>query len=343
MVRKLTGEQIWLLLAESGKPMSTEEIAKTFGARKENVQEILEQEVGRFCRTEDGRWNLAFYHYIRPNHTLEEIAEFVLCCAWFPLPDTIFFLLLKRLCPEIPESEIRQRIKESSKFVFNGLWQLSWWKYFLGVEEEKIIWQLIIDKRSKATDLLQKTKKPIHLDELIHAIDLEGELERHAEINQWSPMIRHLAFVRVYSYFWQLVKEIEGVIILPSGRWIAISQEQLQTVVETLQETQAGFTTEEILQSVLQIQAEPIEQTELLKHLEQLLRKDERVECINGKWFAKLPSFVSCYTFYDPETFVAVVEKGEHIDFGSSKEQWLRDKGFYVLARLGGEADAISK
>lgn len=98
-MKKLTGEQIWLLLAESGKPMSTEEIAKTFGVRKEDVQKILEQEVRRFYRTEDGRWSLAFYRYIRPNHTLEEIAELVLCCAWFPLPDTIFFLLLQRSYP----------------------------------------------------------------------------------------------------------------------------------------------------------------------------------------------------------------------------------------------------
>ena len=47
-------------------------------------------------------------------------------------------------------------------------------------------------------------------------------------------------------------------------------------------------------------------------------------------------SFLSRFTFYDPKTFVVVVEKGERIEVGSEKERWLKEKGFYMMARFGG-------
>jgi|GEM_PF-133338 len=47
------------------------------------------------------------------------------------------------------------------------------------------------------------------------------------------------------------------------------------------------------------------------------------------------PPFVSHFTFYDPETFIVMVEKGERIEAGSEEERWLREKGFYDLARFG--------
>jgi hypothetical protein len=46
-------------------------------------------------------------------------------------------------------------------------------------------------------------------------------------------------------------------------------------------------------------------------------------------------TFVSRFTFYDPETFVVVVERNERIDVGSEKERWLKEKGFYMTARFG--------
>ena len=340
-MRKLSGEQIWLLLAERGEPMNAEEIAKVFGVEEKFVQEILRQEIRRFCPTKDGRWDLAFYHYVRPNHTFEEKAEIILCCAWFPLPDTILFTLLQRLCSEASEIEIRQRIKESPKFIFrDGFWLLSVWIYLIGHEEYEIVLRSLTVKKAKIAKLLQEAKEPVYPDELIHAVGLEEELERYAEIRQWSQIVRHLVFGIIQPYFRQLVESIENVIRLPSGRWIAISQERWQIVLNALQKTQRGFTTEEILRLVLQIQAEPIEQSKLLEHLEQRLRETDQVECINGKWFAKLP-FVSRYDFYDPTTFVVMIEKGERIEVGSEKERWLREKGFYVLARLGGETDVV--
>ena len=47
------------------------------------------------------------------------------------------------------------------------------------------------------------------------------------------------------------------------------------------------------------------------------------------------PSFLSRFTFYDTETFIVMVEKGERIEAGSEEERWLREKGFYDLARFG--------
>jgi transcription termination/antitermination protein NusG len=45
--------------------------------------------------------------------------------------------------------------------------------------------------------------------------------------------------------------------------------------------------------------------------------------------------FISRFTFYDPETFVVRVEKDERIEVGSEKERWLKERGFYEMARFG--------
>jgi transcriptional antiterminator NusG len=45
--------------------------------------------------------------------------------------------------------------------------------------------------------------------------------------------------------------------------------------------------------------------------------------------------FISRFTFYDPETFVVRVEKDERIEVGSEKERWLKERGFYKMARFG--------
>jgi hypothetical protein len=67
-------------------------------------------------------------------------------------------------------------------------------------------------------------------------------------------------------------------------------------------------------------------------------RRKERIKQLKAR-SCKLDhqdeTFVSRFTFYDPETFVVVVEKDERIDVGSEKERWLKEKGFYMTARFG--------
>lgn len=335
MMMELSYEQIWLLLASRNEPMTIEEIAKELGADEKEVQKILEEKKRCFCpSTIIGKWTLAFYQYIRPDYPIERIAEFILECAGFPLPDVIFIQLLKQFRPELPENEIRKKL--SSKFDFDGnLWKGRWWIYYIGEKEYKIIHQFLILVQNDVINILQTIRRPIHFIELMNFIDLKNKFEKFPEIANWEAKIKYEAFRVIQSSFLQILNSIEGIIYLPSGRWIAITQERIKMVLKVMSEIQKCYTTQEILRSILKIRIEPEDELKLIDYLEWLLMEDGRVEHINDKWIAKSLSFDCHYTFYDPTTFIVMVEKGERIEAGSEKEGWLKEKGFYMMARCG--------
>jgi len=335
MMMELSYEQIWLLLASRNEPMTIEEIGKELSADEKEVQRILKEKKRCFRPTRDGKWSLAFYPCIRSDYPIEKIAEFILECAGFPLPDAIFIRLLKQFCPELPENEIREILKFSSKFDFDGnLWKASWWIYYIGEKEYKIIRQFLISIQNDIIIILQTIKKPIYFIELMNIVGLENKFKNLSEIVNWEPKIKYEAFIIIQSLSLQMLNNIKGTICLPSGRWIAITQERIKKVLKVMNKKQKYYTIQEILRSVLEIVCEEADEATILLELEHRLRDCEQLECIDGKWFYKKP-FVSRFTFYDPETFVVMVEKDERIDVGSEKERWLKEKGFYMTARFG--------
>ena len=333
MMMELSYEQIWLLLASRNEPMTIEEIGKELSADEKEVQRILEEKKRCFCPTRDGKWSLAFYSCIRSDYPIEKIAEFILECAGFPLPDAIFIRLLKQFRPELRENKIREIL--SSKFDFDGnLWKESWWIYCIGEKEYKIIRQFLASIQNDIIIILRTITKPIYFIELMNRVGLENKFKNLLEIVNWEPKIKYEAFIIIQSLSLQMLNSIEGTICLPSGRWIAITQERIKKVLKVMSEKQKYYTIQEILRSTLGIICEEADEAIILSELERRLRDCEQLECIDGKWFYKKP-FVSRFTFYDPETFIVIVEKGERIDVGSEKERWLKENGFYMTARFG--------
>lgn len=337
-MERLTGEQIWLLLAERGEPMSAEEIAKELCVEERLVQDILRQEPSRFQPEIDGRWGLTAWHV--PYHcTFVAKAELILWFARCPVPENIFLQLLQKVHNWISEKQMLQVLKSRNRFIFkSGYWSLQYPKEMI----EDYVQKLMKNEQQRIYELLSNTEKPLSIFDLKEYIELNSRLENFSREHRLNDTEQAYLQQLADSYLLHLISSIEGIVSLPSGRWIAFPRQRLQRITDHLRHLKNGLTVEEILRSVLMVKADINEINVIISHLEHYLKDCDQLECINGKWFYKPSSFVSHYTFYDPTTFIVVVEKGEHIKVGTEKERWLKEKGFYELARFGGEVGVIS-
>lgn len=324
---------LWLLIAERDEPMTIEEIAKAMKVEEQEVGEILQQERHCFRLEANGRWGLEVWHLPTDFPFLTK-AELILWHANSPVPERLFLHLLERVHPKHNIEGLKRVLHRRSEiFAFDGTcWRLG----EIARHLENYVRGALEQRKEKIESLLEQTKQPLSLDELMVQSGLSEVFERYAH----ERLLTEAQRMMLKQLFGSLLHQIgiDGLIVLPSGKWITISKRRWEEVLDTLLDKGAdfaGFTVQEILSSVLQIQGEPDDEAVLIEHIQNRLKECEQVECIKERWFAKLPNFVSRYTFYDPSTFKVVVEKGEVVERGSPKEQWLKKEGFYELARLG--------
>ena len=331
-MRKPNGEQIWLLVAERNKPMSTLEIAKELGVEEQIVQDILKQEPFRFQPEGDDKWGLTVWH-IDPARPFVRKAELIFWFARCSIPTKLLLRLLQKVHRQPVSEEMLQVLRvRSDKFVCeNDRWRLA---YPVTEAIEKYVQELVKDEQSEILKFLATVKKPVNLCDIIAHIDLKRRLESFANDRRLNETQRDFMEQLANSCLLHAIKNIDGIVNLQNERWIALTQDRLQVVIEHLHCNEVSLTAQEILRSTLGIICEEADEATILSELERRLRDCEQLECIDGKWFYKKP-FVSRFTFYDPETFIIMVEKGEQIEVGAEKERWLKEKGFYMTARFG--------
>jgi hypothetical protein len=332
-MRKPNGEQIWLLIAERDKPMSTLEIAKELGIEEQIVQDILKQEQFRFQPTSDGKWELTVWH-IDPARPFVTKAELIFWFARCPIPTKLLLQFLRKVHNQLQEEGMLRVLKSrADKFICeNDHWRLVYPDTKTRIE--RYVQELIKSKQTEIYKLLVTTKEPVSLCNIKAYIELERQLESFASAWRLNETERAFMEQLANSHLLHTINDIDGIICLPNDRWIVLSQNHLWVIIEYLRNNEISLTAREILKSVLGIICEEADETIILSELEHRLSDCEQLECIDGKWICKKP-FASRFIFYDPETFVVVVEKDERIDVGSEKERWLKEKGFYMTARFG--------
>ena len=313
--------------------MTASEIAKELGVEEQTVQDILKREPFRFQPEGDGKWGLTVWH-IPSTCPFVAKAELILGFARCPIPTRILLHLLQKVHHQLSPERMLQVLKSrSKKFVCEND---RWWLTHSDIEPwiERHVRELIEGKQSKICELLATAKEPVSLCDIKAYIDLERQLESFASNRRLNETEEEFMKQLADSHLLHAINDIDGIVRLSNDRWIALSQSRLQMVIEHLRCNEISLTAQEILRSVLEIVCEEADEATILSELEHRLRDCEQLECIDGKWFYKKP-FVSHFTFYDPETFIVMVEKGERIEAGSEEERWLREKGFYDLARFG--------
>jgi predicted transcriptional regulator len=332
-MRKPNGEQIWLLIAERDKPMSTLEIAKELGIGEQIVQDILKQEQFRFQPTSDGKWELTVWH-IDPARPFVTKAELIFWFARCPIPTKLLLQLLRKVHNQLQEEGMLRVLKSrADKFICeNDHWRLVYPDTKTRIE--RYVQELIKSKQTEIYKLFVTTKEPVSLCNIKAYIELERQLESFASAWRLNETERAFMEQLANSHLLHTINDIDGIICLPNDRWIVLSQNHLWVIIEYLRNNEISLTAREILKSVLGIICEETDEAIILSELEHLLSDCEQLEYIDDKWLCKKP-FASRFIFYDPETFVVVVEKDERIDVGSEKERWLKEKGFYITARFG--------
>ncbi len=312
--------------------MSTSEIAKELRVEEKTVQDILKREPFRFQLEGDDKWGLTVWH-IDPTRTFITKAELIFWFARCPIPTNILLRLLQKVHGQLLSERMLQVLKnKSEKFICeNDCWRLA---HPVPEVIEKHVQEFIKGEQSEIYEFLATVKEPVSLCDIKAHIELERQLESFASDRRLNETEKEFMKQLANSQLLHAINDIDGIVRLPNDRWIALSQSRLQAVIEHLRCNEISLTAQEILRSVLEIICDEADEVTILSELEHRLRDCEQLECIDGKWFYKKP-FVSHFTFYDYETFIVMVEKGEQIEVGSEKERWLKEKGFYMMARFG--------